>query len=51
MPPTLGDGKICYIEIPATDVERSAVFYRNVFDWNIRQRGDGAAAFDDGVGK
>jgi predicted enzyme related to lactoylglutathione lyase len=51
MPPTLGDGKICYIEIPATDVQRSAEFYRNVFDWNIRQRGDGAVAFDDGIGE
>jgi len=51
MPPTLRDGKICYIEIPATDVQRSAVFYRNVFDWNIRERGDGAVAFDDGVGE
>lgn len=51
MPPTLGNGKICYIQIPATDVARSAEFYNKVFGWNIRHRGDGATAFDDGVGE
>jgi predicted enzyme related to lactoylglutathione lyase len=51
MPPTLGNGKICYIEMPATDVARSADFYRSVFGWNIRKRGDGATAFDDAVGE
>jgi predicted enzyme related to lactoylglutathione lyase len=51
MPPTLGHGKICYIQIPATDIARSAEFYERVFGWNIRQRGDGATAFDDGVGE
>jgi uncharacterized protein len=51
MPPTLGNGKICYVEIPATDVARSADFYSKVFGWNIRQRGDGATAFDDAVGQ
>src|SRR6266545_3072570 len=28
MSPTYGNGKICYVEIPATDIERSAAFYR-----------------------
>ena len=51
MPPTLGNGKICYLEIPATDLARSEEFYRRVFDWNIRKRGDGSVAFDDGVGE
>ncbi len=51
MPPTLGNGKICYVEIPASDVARSSEFYRNVFGWNIRRRGDGHLAFDDGVGQ
>ena len=49
--PTLGNGKICYIEIPATDVKTSASFYQSVFGWSIRTRGDGAVAFDDGVGQ
>ncbi|HEV3142284.1 MAG TPA: VOC family protein [Gemmataceae bacterium] len=51
MPPTIGNGKICYLEIPAVDVRRSADFYAKVFGWQIRQRGDGALAFDDGVGQ
>jgi predicted enzyme related to lactoylglutathione lyase len=51
MPPTLGTGKICYVELPATDVQRSADFYQRVFGWNIRKRGDGATSFDDTVGE
>lgn len=51
MPPTLGNGKVCYVQIPTTDIARSAEFYRDVFGWNIRQRGDGTTAFDDGVGE
>jgi predicted enzyme related to lactoylglutathione lyase len=50
MPPTLSNGKICYVEMPASDITRSADFYRKVFGWTIRQRGDGSTAFDDGVG-
>lgn len=44
------NGKICYLEIPATDVERSAAFYSDAFGWSIRTRGDGARAFDDTTG-
>ena len=51
MPPTLANGKICYLELPSTDIERSAEFYSKVFGWNIRQRGDGQTAFDDGAGE
>jgi uncharacterized protein len=51
MPPTLANGKICYLEIPALDVRRSAEFYEKVFGWRIRQRGDGALAFDDTTGE
>jgi hypothetical protein len=51
MPPTTANGKICYVEIPAVDVAVSSVFYQRVFGWNIRKRGDGAIAFDDGVGE
>ena len=43
-------GKICYLEIPATDIERSAQFYRDVFGWHIRQRANGTLAFDDPSG-
>lgn len=51
MPPTMAHGKICYLEIPATDIAISAKFYQGVFGWKLRQRGDGATAFDDGVGE
>jgi uncharacterized glyoxalase superfamily protein PhnB len=47
--PTLAPGKLCYVEIPAADVERSSRFYREAFGWEVRTRGDGALAFDDGV--
>src|SRR2546429_4502358 len=49
-PPTPSNGKICYIEIPANDIARSADFYKRVFGWIIRQRGDGRTAFDDTTG-
>jgi uncharacterized protein len=50
-PPTLGNGKICYLEIPAANIQQSADFYSQVFGWRIRRRGDGALAFDDAVGE
>jgi predicted enzyme related to lactoylglutathione lyase len=51
MPPTRANGKICYVELPAIDVRRSADFYQKVFGWTIRRRGDGNTAFDDTVGE
>lgn len=47
--PTIGNGKICYIEIPSIDVQLSATFYKDIFNWNIREREDGSISFDDGV--
>lgn len=44
-------GKICYLELPAQDIDRSATFYQTLFGWKTRTRGDGALAFDDGVGQ
>jgi len=46
--PTLGNGKVCYLEIPAGDSAESAQFYRLVFGWHIRER-EGHLTFDDGV--
>ena len=43
-------GAIYYVEIPARDIAESAAFFRDVFGWNVRTRGDGATSFDDGVG-
>ena len=51
MPPTRANGKICYLEIPTADIGRSVAFYRSIFGWSIRKRGDGTTAFDDGVGE
>ncbi len=44
-------GKICYVEIPALDIDESAQFYQRIFGWDIRRRDDGAVAFDDTVGQ
>jgi predicted enzyme related to lactoylglutathione lyase len=33
------------------DLSRSVLFYREVFGWGIRRRGDGSTAFDDAVGE
>ena len=51
MSPAMTNGKICYIEMPAKDIARSADFYQKVFGWNIRKRGDGSTSFDDTVGQ
>ena len=51
MPPTMANGKICYVEMPTTDIRRSADFYAKVFGWNVRTRGDGSTAFDDTTGQ
>ena len=40
-------GKICYLEIPSMTAESSAEFYRSIFGWKVRPRGDGNLAFDD----
>lgn len=49
--PNYRTGKICYLEIPTTDIAESARFYQQVFGWHVRQRGDGSTAFDDTVGE
>ncbi len=51
MPTTLASGKVCYLEIPAIDVDTSAGFYKGVFGWNLRDRSDGRLAFDDTTGE
>jgi predicted enzyme related to lactoylglutathione lyase len=51
MPPTLANGKICYVEMPSKDIAGSANFYKKVFGWNTRTRGDGHVAFDDTTGQ
>jgi len=48
---TRDNGKICYLEMPALDIQRSADFYTRVFGWKTRKRGDGSTAFDDSTGQ
>src|SRR5688500_5737325 len=40
-------GRICFLEIPATDVQRSAEFYCTIFGWSLSRRPDGTIGFDD----
>ncbi|HKS91904.1 MAG TPA: VOC family protein [Tepidiformaceae bacterium] len=47
--PEYATGKICYLEIPAINVQQSAAFYQRCFGWEMRTRDDGSAAFDDTV--
>ena len=35
------NGKVCYIEIPAKDIQTSADFYEKVFAWKIRKDNGG----------
>ena len=49
--PTHGNGKICYLEMPATDINASSSFYEKCFGWKIRRSGEGHVSFDDGVGE
>jgi predicted enzyme related to lactoylglutathione lyase len=37
--------------MPATDIARSSEFYKLVFGWNIRKRGDASLSFDDTTGE
>src|SRR5436305_14435243 len=43
----MSHGKISYLEIPPITAEASAGFYRSIFGWTVRKRGDGELAFDD----
>lgn len=42
--PTLANGKICYVELPALDIQRSANFYAKAFDWKVEPLGPDAPA-------
>jgi predicted enzyme related to lactoylglutathione lyase len=42
--------RLCYLQIPAMDVAKSASFYERVFGWNIRHRDTPHPSFDDATG-
>ena len=43
-------GGLSYLEIPATDARRSAVFYQEVFGWKLRGEDADQAKFSDQTG-
>ena len=45
-----GNGKLSYIQIPATDVAASARFYSGVFGWESRGEGSEHLGFTDATG-
>jgi len=47
--PDYGNGKICYVEIPANNIGESSAFYQKVFGWKVRTSIEGNTSFDDGV--
>ncbi len=49
--PTLRTGKICYLEIPAIDIQQSVAFYQRAFGWNIRYGDSDRPSFDDTTGE
>ena len=49
--PTFANGKICFLEIPAVDIQASCAFYQAVFGWHIRQANSGQVSFDDTTGQ
>jgi hypothetical protein len=42
--------RLCYLEIPATDVRQSVAFYEKVFGWNILHRDSTHPSFDNATG-
>lgn len=42
--------RLCYLEIPATNIAQSVSFYENTFGWNVRYRDSGRPSFDDATG-
>jgi hypothetical protein len=45
-----GNGRISYIQIPASSVRESAAFYASAFGWEIRGGSDHHLSFTDATG-
>jgi predicted enzyme related to lactoylglutathione lyase len=45
------DGKVSYMQIPATDTAKSAAFYEKVFGWTLRGGGADHFSFSDASGE
>jgi len=48
MSPAKPDNQIDYIELPASDIERTKSFYNSVFGWKSTDYGPDYASFHDG---
>ena len=42
------DNQIDYIELPASDIEKTKTFYQSVFGWKFTDYGPGYTSFHDG---
>jgi hypothetical protein len=42
------EGRIDYIEFPATDIAKTKAFYAGVFDWKFTDYGPDYTSFEDG---
>ena len=45
-----GNGRLSYVQIPATNVRESAEFYARAFGWNVRSGNDQHLSFTDATG-
>ena len=45
---TINNGRIDYIEMPATDVAKTRAFYEKVFGWKFTDYGPDYTSFEDG---
>ena len=45
-----GNGRLSYIQIPASNVRESAAFYAAVFGWQVRGGSDNHLSFTDATG-
>lgn len=48
MEPTSNEGRIDYIEFPATDIGRTQTFYAGLFGWKFTDYGPEYTSFEDG---
>jgi len=48
MDPASNDGRMDYIEFPATDIVATKAFYEQVFGWKFTDYGPGYTSFADG---
>jgi len=48
MQPAENDGRVDYLEFPATDIAKSKAFFHSVFGWKFTDYGPDYTSFEDG---